>query len=118
MLGDRSVTLIDTPGFDDSELSENKVLSTLADLLDASGTRLSGIIYLHDVTIVRAASLSKPNLALWRKLCGVAGLSSVLIVGTRWDLFNKKLAIQRQQQLESDGSFWAALLACGAQSHR
>lgn len=121
MIDDRSVTLIDTPGFDDTVLSEHEVLTILTDWLETafvSGTRLSGIIYLHDITNVRMTSSSIRTLTLFRKLCGDESLSNVLLVSNRWEVCDRSLAAQRQEQLVSDGSFWATLLACGARAHR
>lgn len=50
------VILADTPGFDDSKLSDTEVLTRLANWLEYTyddGTRLTGLIYVHPVNETR-----------------------------------------------------------------
>ena len=120
-LGQHEVTLVDTPGFDDSELSDTEVLTILTNWLQTSfieGTRLSGIIYLHPITQVRMGNTSARNLKLFRKLCGDNNLGNVLLVTNRWEVCDKGTAERRFQELTSQGGFWGRLLDLGASAHR
>ncbi|KAK6067745.1 kinesin light chain [Seiridium cupressi] len=54
-LDGHDVTLVDTPGFDDSKRSDTEILTLIADWLagsDKGDTLLSGIIYLHRISDV------------------------------------------------------------------
>ncbi|KAF4966909.1 hypothetical protein FSARC_5473 [Fusarium sarcochroum] len=120
-LGGRDVTLVDTPGFDDTILSDTEVLTILANWLQASfveGTRLSGIIYIHPITEVRIGNTSTRNIKLFRKLCGDDNLGNVVLLTNKWEVCDKNTAERRFQELTFDGKFWKKLIDLGASAHR
>ena len=54
----RSITVVDTPGFDDTERPHAEILAEITDYLAAqhlSGLPLRGILYLHKITENRTA---------------------------------------------------------------
>ncbi len=76
-IGPYNITLVDTPGFDDSERSDTEILTLIADWLqDSFEDRifLSGIIYLHRISDIRMSGSSIKNLRMFRKLCGTENM--------------------------------------------
>ncbi|KJX95148.1 hypothetical protein TI39_contig4131g00001 [Zymoseptoria brevis] len=117
-----SITLVDTPGFNDTDLNESDVLKAIADWLDwdyrnRPQMRLNGIIYLHNVMDPRMLGSSLRNLKMFRDLCGQDPLRNVLLVTTRWGMARRvdmEQAERREEQLRTDRKFWAGMLAGGA----
>ena len=72
-VGPYSVTLVDTPGFDDNSRSDTEILKLIADWLQRSFDKnmlLSGVLYLYDITENRMGGSSMKNIKMFRKLCG------------------------------------------------
>ncbi|OCH83803.1 hypothetical protein OBBRIDRAFT_742684, partial [Obba rivulosa] len=72
-LFDRNVTLIDTPGFDDTTKSDTDILKMIAVYLSTTyenGYKLSGVIYIHRISDFRMTGVSRRNFTMFRKLCG------------------------------------------------
>ena len=83
------VYLVDTPGFDDTEMSDTDVLLTFVDWLNLqykNELKLSGLIYLHRITDDRMTGTATRNLTMMRKLCGDENLKNVLLATTRWEM--------------------------------
>ncbi|KEZ40817.1 hypothetical protein SAPIO_CDS8009 [Scedosporium apiospermum] len=53
--------LIDTPGFDDTEMKDSDILLQIAEYLNTD-VRLSGILYLHPITTRRVGGAATRNL--------------------------------------------------------
>ncbi|KAH8663862.1 P-loop containing nucleoside triphosphate hydrolase protein, partial [Ilyonectria robusta] len=116
-----AVTLVDTPGFDDTTRTDAEVLQSLADWMEktfVAGTLLSGIIYLHRITDVRMTHASLRNLTLFRKLCGEENLSNVMLVTSWWEVCEPEIAIAREAELKSQGTFWGTMISQGATTDR
>lgn len=85
MTPDRTVYLIDTPGFDDTNRSDTQVLTEIATWLGdsyRSKVLLHGIIYLHRITDVRMSGSARRNLLMFKHLCGDEYLKKVILVTT------------------------------------
>jgi len=68
----RQYVLVDTPGFDDTSLSDTHVLKMLAAWLEStyrSGTKLSAILYVHPITQTRMQGTALRNLTMFKQLC-------------------------------------------------
>ncbi|KAH8796884.1 P-loop containing nucleoside triphosphate hydrolase protein [Flagelloscypha sp. PMI_526] len=117
-LDGRSVTMIDTPGFDDTTKSDFDVLKMICDYLAESyidGTKLAGVIYLHRISDNRVGGLATRNFNMFRELCGDTTLKNVVIVTTMWDDVTEERGYARQNQLAtSDAFFKAALEKCAS----
>ncbi|KAG8684824.1 hypothetical protein FRC08_013466, partial [Ceratobasidium sp. 394] len=86
-LDGRDICLIDTPGFDDTELSDTEILKRISGFLSTTyenGYRLTGIIYLHRITDGRMGGISRRTFKIFRELCGQKTLGNVLIVTNMW----------------------------------
>lgn len=117
----QTVYLIDTPGFDDTNRSDNEVLSELASWLTASykaSIKLSGIIYLHRITDVRMQGSAKKNLFMFKKLCGPDALSNVILATTMWEQVTEDVGVAREKELMSTPDFWGWMVGKGSQVYR
>ena len=82
---DRTVHLIDTPGFDDTKKSDTDVLKDIAGwLLKAyqQDIRLSGMVYLHSISETRMKGSHMTNLRMFQKLAGLENMGHVILTTT------------------------------------
>jgi hypothetical protein len=120
------VTLIDTPGFDDTSRSEINVLETIACFMEAEckgNLMLNGIIYMHRITDIRMGGASTRNLRMFRSLCGEDNLPNVLLVTSMWDNLlrlpdGQAIGEKREAELVEKREFWGAMTEKGAKLQR
>ncbi|EMD41352.1 hypothetical protein CERSUDRAFT_39131, partial [Gelatoporia subvermispora B] len=116
----RAVTLIDTPGFDDSRdgVTDTDILKKISSFLqvECEGRKLNGLIYMHRINDVRVGGVSRRNLRMFQKLCGSKTLQNVVIVTTMWDTVTEELGAQRERELMT--KTFKPLLDEGAQMKR
>src|SRR4051812_36256118 len=115
------VYLVDTPGFDDSDRSDVDVLRELATWLKTAyevNIKLDGIIYLHRVTDVRMQGSAARNLRMFKFLCGDNALRKVILATTRWEEVQKKVGIQREQELKTTSAYWGSMITLGSRVER
>lgn len=120
-LDGRRVILIDTPGFDDTQLSDTEVLQMIALFLETSykdGFKLAGLLYFHRISDFRVGGVSARNARMFRKLCGDDTLKNVIIVTNMWGEVNHRLAEARETELKRDELFFKPALDKGAQMAR
>ncbi|KAG6333804.1 hypothetical protein ID866_5282 [Astraeus odoratus] len=121
LLNGQVVTLIDTPGFDDTTRSDTDVLTSIAAYLSNTyeqGAKLSGIIYMHRISDVRMSGTSKRNFRIFRELCGESTLRSVLIVTNMWGHVDPKVGEERENELTTNERLFKSVLDKGARLHR
>ncbi|EAQ90639.1 hypothetical protein CHGG_02574 [Chaetomium globosum CBS 148.51] len=119
--GDRTVYLIDTPGFDDTSRSDTEILKEIAFFLAAiysKKVRLAGIVYLHRITDPRMQGSALKNLHMFQKLCGDRGLSSVVLATTMWKGLDateegRQIGQQRSEDLQKP-EFWGVMIKRGS----
>lgn len=115
----RIVTLIDTPGFDDSIMTDGEVLSLIAKWLKDTydnGMLLTGIILLQPVDGNRAYGSEARRTRLFREICGRDTFENVVIGTTMWSkLKDRSEGLMRVEQRKVSGDFWASLVNSGAQ---
>ncbi|KAK1851883.1 hypothetical protein CCHR01_05478 [Colletotrichum chrysophilum] len=112
-----NVYLVDTPGFDDTNLSDSDVLKEIATWLTGSynnEVKLTGILYLHRITDPRMGGSARKNLFMFKKLCGPEALKHVVLVTTMWELVDEKTGLERQTELETTEDFWGYMLSKGS----
>ncbi|KAF9465617.1 P-loop containing nucleoside triphosphate hydrolase protein [Collybia nuda] len=108
----RSVSLIDTPGFDDTK-SDVDVLKLLAKFLQVSheyGKKLGGIIYLHRITDLRTAGISAHNIKIFKNLCGEGTLKNVIIVTNMWGQVPPSVGEARERELATNETLFKPAL--------
>lgn len=115
--GNQNITLVDTPGFDDTSRSDTDVLILIANWLRDSykqHTLLSGIIYLHRISDPRMSGSSIKNLRMFRKLCGAESMHNVSLVTTMWDKVTRVEGETREKDLmDGENGFWRAMIKSG-----
>jgi hypothetical protein len=116
----RTVHLIDTPGFDDTLRSETEILQEIAYWLVESYEHeitLSGIIYLHRITDPRLQGAALRSLNVFKGLCGPDNYKGVVLVSTRWEALtptHRALASRRHQELCQKDHFWGNMIRGGS----
>ncbi|KAG8957104.1 hypothetical protein FRC03_010551 [Tulasnella sp. 419] len=113
------ITLIDTPGFDDTYISDTDILQTIAQWLEhahTKGRRLNGLLYLHRITDNRVSGMSAKNMRLFHMLCGKDAMKNVVLCTTMWNVETAAKAESREKQLLS--KFWHTMTEQGAKSAR
>lgn len=111
------VTLIDTPGFDDSTLRDTDVLAMIAAHLSLTykhGKLLAGVIYIHRILDNRVGGISSRNFKMFRNLCGDTSLKNVAIVTNMWGTIDLHLGQARERELASKDIFFKSVLDKGA----
>lgn len=115
------VILIDTPGFDDTFLSDVDVLRDIATCLQITyqaDMKLTGIIYMHRIIDIRMAHGGMRNLAMFRKLCGSDSMENVILSTSFWDKVTEQEGLEREEELRTNPDFWAEMIEEGAQIAR
>ncbi|KAM7207880.1 P-loop containing nucleoside triphosphate hydrolase protein [Naviculisporaceae sp. PSN 640] len=123
----RRVVMVDTPGFDDTNMTDGTVLNLLVEWLSCSyeaGARLSGIIFLQDILDTsRAAKSTIKNLNLFNKLTGNDSMTNVVIVTSKWDVLDNnpheiQRAVERERRFCEVHGLWKKMLEDGAKVMR
>lgn len=114
-----NITLVDTPGFDDTYRSDAEILQSIVEWLTTTykeGTRLSGILYLHRITDVRLQGSALRNLRVFRELCGKDCFKNVAICPTFWDVAEEEDSIleKRLKELTENEGYWGGMIANGS----
>ncbi|KAL5314359.1 hypothetical protein ACEPPN_018785 [Leptodophora sp. 'Broadleaf-Isolate-01'] len=118
---DKKFTLVDTPGFDDDDLTDSDVLKLLVDWLSStykSGQKLNGILYLHRITDARMRGSSLRNLNMFKELIGDSFHKNVTLGTTCWSLVSHSTAVARETELTTSTAFWKNLISNGARLQR
>nr|ACZ59445.1 hypothetical protein [Pleurotus ostreatus] len=109
--GTHNVILVDTPGFDDTNMSDTRVLGMIADwLLETynNQVKLAGIIYMHRISDNRMAGTPLKNLKMFAQLCGTAAADRVILVTTMWGRVKQDVGAKREEELKS--KFWKDMI--------
>ena len=109
------VYLLDTPGFDDTEKDNIRVLRRIAMILytiyASDRFDLAGVLYLHRISDVRMAGSSLKTMRLIEKLCGESNFGAISVATTMWELVDPELAGNRERSLISTPDFFGTLAA-------
>jgi len=115
----KSITLVDTPGFDDSNIPDREILMKLLRWLKETqqeGQKLSGILYLHRIDAPKMQGSALRNFGTFKQLCGEGFYKNIMLGTTCWDLVDAKtIGAERETQLRENGGFWHALLQKGSE---
>jgi GTPase SAR1 family protein len=107
----RRLTLIDTPGFDDTHSSDAEVLTSIANYLahhSRSGRYIHGVIFLHRIIDVRLSASAIKMAEIVKRMCGKEFYARVALVTNMWQLLtNREIGYQRERELLNHVKFWA-----------
>ncbi|KAF7974365.1 hypothetical protein HWV62_12326 [Athelia sp. TMB] len=115
----RSFVFVDTPGFDDTNLSDAEILIRIATWLTATYQQhifITAILYLHRISDNRMAGSALRNMDMFRRLCGNDALPNVVLVSTMWDQVDRITGQKREQELRD--TFWRSMVDNGARTAR
>ena len=105
--------LIDTPGFDDSRISDAEVLTKFARFLSvlyARGHKIHGVIFIHRITDVRLSGSAIRTAQIIRRICGEHFRGFFAFVTSMWDLvLDRDCAMKRETELSRHPQFWGAM---------
>ncbi|KAJ3511648.1 hypothetical protein NLJ89_g3975 [Agrocybe chaxingu] len=121
ILDGRKVTLIDTPGFDDTTKSDTDILRMIGLFLATTyrgGKKLAGVIYVHRISDFKMGGISTRNFRMFRELCGDSTLKNVVIVTNMWDHVSTDVGEAREAELAREDFFFRPVLEKGAQMVR
>ncbi|EWC47043.1 hypothetical protein DRE_03805 [Drechslerella stenobrocha 248] len=114
--GKKGFYILDTPGFDDSYMSDFEILEGLTLELATiykEARPLTGVIYVHDISKEKMGGTSHKSLKTFQKLVGETSLKNVVLVTTHWPRFFTGKQLVREKELRT--TFWASMLARGSQ---
>ncbi|KAJ3484499.1 hypothetical protein NLI96_g5611 [Meripilus lineatus] len=120
-IGGVPVRLIDTPGFDDTVVSDTDILKLIASYFASEleqGRKLSGVIYMHRISDVRMGGTARKNFAMFRKLCGEQFLGNVAIVTNMWSSVPPSVGEAREKELCTDELLYKPVLDKGSRIMR
>ncbi|KAG0311047.1 hypothetical protein BGZ99_010416 [Dissophora globulifera] len=115
-IGDQSVIILDTPGFDDSTRTDTEVLTDVAEYLTEiyqQNYRICGIIYLHNIEETKYRGSAFRNLAMFGRLCGENAYGNVVMLTRGWSSIS---ALSREIELTDD--IWKPYLDKGCKIDR
>ncbi|KAF9004208.1 P-loop containing nucleoside triphosphate hydrolase protein [Cyathus striatus] len=118
-LPNRRLVILDTPGFDDTEVDDAEILRRISVWLGlsyAKRMKLGGVIYLHEISQTRMLGTSRQNLDMFKELCGTEAMKSVILGTTKWTDVSPGLGASRENQLRE--TYWAEFLKHGSSIHR
>lgn len=109
------VVLVDTPGLFGGDLNELHTLEQISSWLrpkDGPERRLTGVIYLHDMTQKRIQRETRLSLELFRSICGADSCCKTVLVKTQWPVPPDGQSLERGKDLEDD--FFLKMKSAGA----
>jgi hypothetical protein len=112
-----TITLVDTPGFNDTSRSDVEVLKEISNWATETYSRgriLSGILYLHRISDVRMDGSALRSLRLLKSLVGKENLQNVLLTTTHWSRVTREEGERRERELRETDNYWKGLLDLGA----
>jgi len=116
-MGQQMLGVVDTPGFDDTNRTDEEILDEIVQFLVVQyelGIKLRGIIYLHRITDVRMQGSAQRYFEMFKRLCGEKNLGHVVLITTMWDqLAQRGIGLRREDELRKD--FWKDMEDKGSQ---
>ncbi|EAU93486.2 hypothetical protein CC1G_12080 [Coprinopsis cinerea okayama7 len=113
-----NLILVDTPGFDDTYDDGTQVLKKVSEWLKDSycdKKKLSGIVYLGDITQKRMGGSARLNFKVFKELCGRESFQGVVMATSHWDELitpiSREAGVKREKELRE--TFWKDVLAGG-----
>ncbi|KIM75842.1 hypothetical protein PILCRDRAFT_13215 [Piloderma croceum F 1598] len=112
------MVFVDTPGFDDTYMSDMEILATIAEWLVKTYKKvnLTTIIYLHKISDNRATGSVLKNLEVFREMCGQKAMPNVVMATTMWSKVSEEEGRRREEELTE--KFWNDLVANGCKVER
>ncbi|KAF8712399.1 50S ribosome-binding GTPase, partial [Rhizoctonia solani] len=104
-INDRAVQIFDTPGFDDTTLTDTEILRSISEFLlrlHVQNQPITGVVYIHRITDNRMNGASVRALSLFQKICGSQAMRNAVIVTNMWSIPRDPQQEVRENQLKSE----------------
>ncbi|KAK1757083.1 hypothetical protein QBC47DRAFT_359555 [Echria macrotheca] len=116
--GEVSYTLLDTPGFNDTNRDDLAILAAVAGFLDSDDMPpVSGVVFTHNITENRLTGSARLNLAVLAALCGPHFGPRIILLTTMWNKMpsaaTRAECERREAQLAASPAHWGRLSAGG-----
>lgn len=114
----RTITVVDTPGFNDTTRPDGEILAEISEFLAAQrgiNVPLRGILFLHKITDNKMTGSDETYLSLLESLLGDEAIPNLILVTTMWNKMRDEdegEGMQREQDLIDN--YWAPLIAKGS----
>lgn len=121
--------MIDTPGFDDTTLTDTDVLKRIAAYLvttyaahsptahladlrhsNKQGARLAGVIYMQRISDLRVGGSARRDFRMFQELCGEDAYPNVIIVTNMWGTVTAEDGNARELELATKDIFFKPIL--------
>ncbi|KAG6820495.1 hypothetical protein H0H93_016302 [Arthromyces matolae] len=115
----RRLIIVDTPGFDDTYVSDSEILRRIAVWLARSysaNMKLAGVVYLHEICQSRMLGTARKNLDMFNKLVGEGATQNVILATTKWNDIPEEVGERREEQLRE--RHWRWMFDLGARPAR
>jgi len=112
-----NVHLLDTPGFDDPNLSDTDILTMISTCLEDyfnDEAEIRGALYIHPITEARMKRSGMTNLRMFKDIIGMDKMANVRLVTTKWSLQPRDKLEAHEKDLATEQKFWKPLLGHGA----
>ncbi|KAI6025178.1 hypothetical protein PISMIDRAFT_672860 [Pisolithus microcarpus 441] len=112
-VGGKQVVLLDTPGFDDTSMTDTDVLRIISAYLVAmnkQGARLVGVIYMQRISDLKIGGSARRDLRMFQELCGEEAYENVIVVTNMWGTVSEEDGIARENELASKDIFYKPIL--------
>ncbi|KIW19791.1 hypothetical protein PV08_00366 [Exophiala spinifera] len=116
-----SIELIDTPGFDDTNISDVDRLQELALYLTSmykQKTNLTAIIYLHDIRSERVGGVALKNIHILQDLTGIDNFNAITVATNFWTDPPAERSLEHERILKSEPKFFGAMIQANAEYWR
>ena len=117
----RSVQLLDCPGFDNGGMPDRDIISAIIEYLRTHYRRsqVHGIIYMIDITRPRLTGRALVDLEIFKELCGKDYYKNVVLGTTHWDQLRQRATGQRREdELKTVPGFWGTMFDQGSKVRR
>ncbi|KAK6523029.1 hypothetical protein TWF281_002451 [Arthrobotrys megalospora] len=115
------VVLVDMPGFNDTYEGTGLGLQLMTEWLENAFKnlkRLSGIIYIHNITDTRMLDTTVHVIDLLTAICGESFAPNIMLLSNMWSAPKDDREIVREKQLINKFDFWGSLIKNGARTSR
>ncbi|KAI5989619.1 P-loop containing nucleoside triphosphate hydrolase protein [Pisolithus orientalis] len=112
-VGGKQVVVLDTPGFDDTTMTDTDVLKIISAYLVAmnkQGARLVGVIYMQRISDLKIGGSARRDLRMFQELCGEEAYENVIVVTNMWGTVSEEDGIAREGELASKDIFYKPIL--------
>ncbi|KAI5991962.1 hypothetical protein EDD15DRAFT_2142964, partial [Pisolithus albus] len=113
--GVRNIVLVDTPGCNNSFMTDSQVLAEIAWWLIKvyeKNIKLHGILYFHPISVYTIRETAARNYNIFKELWGKDYCKNVILVTTMWGQVSEEVGSEREQDLQSD--FWREMISLGS----